>query len=348
MLEKTVGVAVTGLGFVGGQAHVPAVKKIEGAELIAVIDVKEELAKNVAAKYDVKYYTDFNKALEDPKIEALIISVPTPFHYNLSSKAIAHGKHVMCEIPLTPDIADAYTLKDQAKKAGVILMPDLNFHFVPNYVKAKELIDQGAIGEPIALTFSESIAAKDMQAQWPAGSWAWNAEKSGGYPDFTLSQWGIDLIRWLVGREIEEVEWMCNYAPLEGFGKFTGYNTAGIVRFSNEAVGVLHYSSTVARGEGASRLEVFGSNTKAIRANWNNSLTLTAENETEKKTWSFDAEAKGTKSWGHRQIDQHFVNCVLRKEKPVVTVDDAVKVQSIANKMVRNNLVERLPAIVAR
>ena len=52
------------MGFVGGQAHVPAVKKIEGAELIAVIDAKEELAKNVAAKYDVKYYTDFSARLK--------------------------------------------------------------------------------------------------------------------------------------------------------------------------------------------------------------------------------------------------------------------------------------------
>lgn len=337
MLGDKVGVAVTGLGFVGGQAHVPAVKKIDGAELVAVIDVAEALARNVAAKYDVKYYTDFSKALGDPRIEGLIIAVPTPFHYKLASEAIAHGKHVMCEIPLTPNIADAQGLQDQAKEAGVVLMPDLNFHFVPNYVKAKELIDQGAIGEPIALTFSESIAAKDIQAQWPSGSWAWNAEKSGGYPDFTLSQWGIDLIRWLVGVEIEEVGWMCNYAPLKGFGGFTGYNTVGIVKFSNNAVGTLHYSSTVVRGEGTSRLEVFGDNTKAIRANWNNSLTLTSEDETEKKTWSFDAEAKGTRAWGHRQMDQHFINCVLGKEKPTVSVDDALMVQSVASKMVTPN-----------
>lgn len=333
MSEKKVGVAVTGLGFVGGQAHVPAVKRIEGAELVAVIDVIEEVAKNMAAKYDTKYYTDFKVALEDPKIEALIIAVPTPFHYRLAAEALANGKPVLCEIPLTPNVAEAYELKDQAVKAGVMLMPDLNFHFVPNYVKAKELIVQGAIGEPIALAYSESIAAKDMEAQWPAGSWAWNAERSGGYPDFTLSQWGIDLIRWLVGKEIDEVEWMCNYAPLEGFGKFTGYNTVGIVRFSNGAVGALHLSSTVVRGEGTSRLEVFGNNTEAIRANGNNSLMLTAENDIEKKSWSFDA--RGTRAWGHRQIDQHFINCILHKEKPAVTIDDAIKVQSIASKMVK-------------
>ncbi len=330
MQRDAVGVAVTGLGFVGGQAHVPAIRKIPSAELVAVVDVIEGLAKKVATEHGVKYYTDFKQALEDPEIDAVIIAVPTPFHYKLASDALAQGKHVMCEIPLTPNIADADKLKDQAEQAGLILMPDLNFHFTPIYVKAKELVDQGAIGKPIAVTFSESIAAKDLEAQWPAGSWAWDATKSGGYPDFTLSLWGIDLVRWLVG-EIADVTWMCNYAPLKDFGDFTGYNTVGLIRFSNKAVGTLHFCSTVARGEGTSRLEVYGNNTKTIQANWNNSLTLTAEG-VENQTWTFDA--RGTRAWGHRQIDAHFVECVLNGKDPAITVTDAINVQKIASQMV--------------
>ncbi len=323
---------MAGLGFVGGQAHVPAAKKLEGAELVAVVDVVEELAKSTAAKHDTKYYTDFSRALDDPAVDAVIIAVPTPYHYALASQATARGKHVLCEIPLTPDTADAQKLAEQAEEKGVLLMPDLNFHFVPNYSKAKELIEQGAIGKPVALTFTESIAAKDLQAQWPLNSWAWDIRRSGGYPDFTLSQWGIDLARWLVG-EIAEAQWMSNYAPLQGFGGFTGYNTVGTLKFTNGAVGTLHYCSTVVRGEGASRLEVFGDNTRSLRANWNNQLTLTAENEADKQAWTFDA--KGTRAWGHRQIDQHFINCILGTEKPAVTVEDAVKVQAVAAKMVK-------------
>jgi predicted dehydrogenase len=54
-------------------------------------------------------------------------------------------------------------------------------------VKAKELIDAGKIGKPAAVSFREFIAAKDLAMQWPADSWALNIEKSGDYPDFTLS-----------------------------------------------------------------------------------------------------------------------------------------------------------------
>ncbi len=330
MSKSSIGIGVAGLGFVGGRAHVPAVKKIQGAHLVAVIDTAVDLAKIEAEKHGVKYYTDFGQALEDPEIEALIIAVPTPYHYKLASEALASGKHVLLEIPMASTIEESCKLKDQALEAGLILMPDLNFHFAPIYVKTKELIDQRTIGQPIAAAFSEFISAKDLAAQWPRGSWAWDAERSGGLPDYTLSFWSIDLVRWLIG-EIVDVSWMCNYAPLDGFDGFIGYNTVGILRFANGAVATMHYSSTVIEGEGTSRLEVFGSNTKALRATWNNSLTLTGQGE-EKKTWQFDE--RGTKAWGHRQVDEHFVECVLKGHKPSITADDAIEVQRVAKKMV--------------
>jgi len=56
MSNDKVGVAVAGLGFVGRQAHVSAFRKIPDAELVAVIDVIEEAAKEVSSKYNIKYY----------------------------------------------------------------------------------------------------------------------------------------------------------------------------------------------------------------------------------------------------------------------------------------------------
>lgn len=332
MSKEEVGVAVAGLGFVGGQAHAPAFRKIPGAKLIAVVDVIEELAKKVAAKFEVKYYLDHNEALKDPEIDAIVVAVPTPFHYRLASDAIASGKHVLCEMPLTPTIAESEKLGEAAEKAGVILLPDLNFRFTPNYAKAKELLDQGAVGKPIAFTYMESIAAKDLAAQWPLSSWAWNVDKSGGFPDFTLSVWSLDLIRWLFKTEIDDVNWTANYAPLEGISNFKGYQTMGTVKLSDGTVGYFHFNATVPRGHGTARLEVFGNNTKILRAKWNNYLALIGE-ETEKQEWEF--KEKGTRVWGHRQIDSYFVECILEGKKPSITVEDAIKAQSIAKKIVK-------------
>ncbi|MFX1520725.1 MAG: Gfo/Idh/MocA family protein [Promethearchaeota archaeon] len=333
MSEKTFGVAVAGLGFVGGRAHVPAFRKIPDAELVAVIDVIEELAKKVATKYNTKYYLDHQKALNSPEIDAIVVAVPTPFHYKLASDAIARGKHVLCEMPMTPTITESKTLGEEAEKAGVTLMPDLNFRFTPNYVKAKELIKQGVIGTPLAVTFKEFISAKELATQWPLSSWAWNREKSGGYPDFTLSVWSIDLVRWLLDSEIDDVQWVSNYALLEGIDNFKGYQTMGIIKFASGAVGTLHYSATVGSGQGTSTLEVFGSNTKTLKAKWNNSLILTGD-DSEKQEWSFNE--KGTKVWGHYQIDSYFVECILQGKQPTITVEDAIKAENIAAKIVRN------------
>jgi myo-inositol 2-dehydrogenase/D-chiro-inositol 1-dehydrogenase len=331
MPKKKVRVAVAGLGFVGGQAHAPAFKKIATADLVAVIDVIEESAQKFASKYDIKYYIDHNEALKDPEIDAVIVAVPTPFHFKIVSDCIANGKHVLCEMPLTPTVDQSRKLENDAKKAGVILMPDLNFRFTPNYVKAKELIQQGAIGNPITINFSEFIPAKDLAKQWPSGSWAWDIEKSGGYPDFTLSVWSIDLARWITDAEINEVNWFSNYSPLEGIENYRGYNTTGIIKLSNGAVGTLHYSATVAPGLGTSRLEIFGDNTNVLEAKWNNHLKISgASSELE---WNF--KERGTRVWGHYQIDSHFVDCILQKKKPEVTVEDAIKAQTIASRMIK-------------
>jgi len=332
MSKNKVGVAVAGLGFVGRQAHVPSFRKIPDAELVAVIDVIEKVAKEVGTKHNVKYYLDYKEALKNPKIDALVVAVPTPFHYDLVSDALANGKHVLCEMPLTPTVAESEKLDEEATKAGVILMPDLNFRFTPNYVKAKDLIEDGAIGKPIAVTFSEFIPAKDLAAQWPSGSWAWDVVKSGGYPDFTLSVWSLDLVRWLFDAEIVDAKWMSNYAPLPDLDNYIGYNTAGIIKLSNNATGTLYYSASVSPGEGTSRLEVFGDNTKTLKARWNNHLTLTGEGL--KAEWEF--KERGTKVWGHYQIDSYFVNCILNRERPTVTVEDAIKVQNIAKKIVES------------
>lgn len=332
MPYERIGVAIVGLGFVGGQAHVPSFMNIPGSELVAVIDVDEDKARRFANKYDVNYYQDYKEAIRDSKIGAIVVASPTPFHHKLVSDAIARGKHVLCEMPLTQSIEDSEKLGEEADEAGVILMPDLNFRFTPNYLKAKELLDAGIIGSTLAVNYTEFIAAKELAAQWPLSSWAWDMERSGGYPDFTLSVWSIDLVRWLLGAEIEDAQWTTNYSTLSDIENFIGYNTVGIIKFSSGAVGVLHYCSTVSLGEGTSRLEIFGDNTKTLRANWNNDLVLTEGGR--RQEWMF--REKGARVWGHYQLDSYFVECILGGKKPTITVKDAVEAQKVASKIAGN------------
>ena len=332
-MSEKVGVAVVGAGFVGGQAHIPSFKKIEGSELVALGARTEKHVKPLAEQFGVKYYLDYDKLLEDPKIQAVVLAVPTPMHFDLAMQAMKKGKHVLCEMPLAPTIDKVKELQKTAEKNKVILMPILQFRFAPIYAKTKEMIESGMIGKPVAFHFREFIPASSLAEQWPAGSWAWSIEKSGGYPDFTLSVWSLDMFRWLFKSEIENVQWMASYPKLEKYGGILGYNTMGVVKLSNGAVGSLHYGASVTPSAALSRLEVYGDNTDVIHAINFNKILLYGSGE-QPQEWNLDV--KGTRVWGHRQLDEHFIDCILHHKKPQVTAEDAMKAEEVALKIVKS------------
>jgi predicted dehydrogenase len=332
-MSEKVGVAVVGVGFVGGQAHAPSFKKIENSELVALGATTEKRVKPLAESLGVKYFLDYDKLLEDPKVRAVALAVPTPMHYELSMKAIKKGKHVLCEMPLAPTISQMKELQKAAETAKVVLMPVLQFRFAPIYLKTKEMIETGMIGKPIALHFREFIPAMSLAEQWPLGSWAWSIEKSGGYPDFTLSVWSIDMIRWMFNSEIADVEWMSSYPQIEKYGGILGYNTMGVIKLSNDMVGSLHYGASVTPSASLARLEVYGDNTNVIHAINTNKILLYGQ-EQQPQEWNI--EVKGTRVWGHRQIDEHFIDCILHHKQPQVTVDDAIKAVETAQKITEN------------
>jgi len=331
MVEK-VGVAVVGVGFVGGQAHTPSFKKIEGSELVALGAQTERRVKTIAENLGVKYYLDFDKLLENPKVQAVVLAVPTPMHFDLAMKAIKKRKHVLCEMPLAPTVDQMKLLAEAAQDAGVVLMPVLQFRFAPIYVKTKEMLQSGLVGKPVAFHFREFIPAASLAEQWPVGSWAWDIPKSGGYPDFTLSVWSIDLIRWIFGVEFDKIEWMSNYPRFQDFGGILAYNTLAVTKLSNGIVGSLHYSASVSPSATTSRLEIYGDNTDVLHASWFNKILLYGA-EPQPQEWNLDV--KGTRVWGHRQLDEHFIECILHNKKPQVSVKDAIKAVEVAQKMTK-------------
>jgi predicted dehydrogenase len=331
-MTSKVGVAVVGVGFVGGQAHAPSFKKIEESDLVALCDTVESRVKPLAERLQVKYFLDYDTLLEQPDVQAVVLAVPTPLHFDMSMKAIAKGKHVLCEMPLAPKVHQMTELESAAKNAGVLLMPDLNFRFAPIYNKINELVESGNIGKPIALHYREFIPAASLAEQWPPGSWAWNIEKSGGYPDFTLSVWSIDMIRWMFRNEITDVQWMTSYPKIEKLG-ILGYNTMGLIRLSDGMVGSLHYSASVTSSASTSRLEVFGDNTNVLHAIGTNKIVLYGPDQPPQE---LDLEVKGARVWGHRQIDEHFIDCIAHHKQPQATVKDAIRAIETASKMVSN------------
>ncbi len=335
MTKTEVGIGIIGLGFVGEKAHLSAFRKIQNSRLVAIADVDQKRLQKAADKVKIKSaYSNHEDLINDPNVDAVIISVPTFLHKKIAIDAFKAGKHVLCEMPLAPNMKDAQEIVDEAKKAGVILMPSLNFRFTPNYVKTKELIDNGSIGKPAAIFYREFIPAEDLAKQWPPSSWAWNDEKSGGGPAFTLSVWSIDLLRWLLNAEVEKVHAVSKDTILQELGGTNGYSSLSVLEFSNKTVVTLQFSGLVRHAMSMVRLEILGDNTSSIWSEGNDRLTLFGD-DPQKQMWIF--RESGAKVWGHYQEDEHFIKSILQNTQPDITTEDALKAQEVATKIMESS-----------
>jgi predicted dehydrogenase len=247
-------------------------------------------------------------------------------HSKVALAAIEAGKHVLCEMPLAASLEEADQIIEAANRQGVFLMPGLTFRFTPNFVKAKEMLDAGAIGSPSAVFYREFIPASDLAGQWPAASWMWKVEESGG-PLYTLAVWSIDLLRWLFDTEIANVNAAVKYTVLDEFGGTLGYDACVTLKLANGVVGSLQYSGSVTHSASSSALEIAGDSTCVINASGNDKVTLFSDDPV-RTEWN--VKQPGAGMWGHLQQDEYFVRCIRNGQAPEITPDDGLKVMEIA------------------
>ena len=319
---KKLGVCVVGLGFVGGQAHAPSVNKIENAELVAVCDMNDKLATKFSTKYGCRKYLSTKEALEDDDIEAVIIAVPNPYHHDVAMEFINAGKHVLLEMPLGVNMEQTKNIIDAAKKAGVTLMPSLNFRFAPIYQKIKEMIDKEKVlgSGPVAIHYREYISANLLAMQWPPNSWAWDKNKSGG-PLFTLSVWSIDLFRWLLGSELKQLHAVAENHKLTKYDGTHGYMGYAVAEFANGTISSMQYSGGVCKDQTIVTMELVGENTNMLTAIDTHTIKLNTDDVHETVT---KVDVSGPRVWGHYQEDEHFVTSVLAGKAPEITPEDGL------------------------
>ncbi len=310
----------------------PGIAGLENARLVAIADADQTRREKVVKKYGVdSAYADYRELVADPAVQAIIVSLPTGLHAEASLAALEAGKHVLCEMPLAADLDEVDTMIEAAERTGVILMPGLTFRFTPNYVKAREVIEQGALGNLSMLMYREFIPAADLARQWPAGSWVWNVEKSGG-PLFTLAVWSIDLLRWLVQSDITGVEAATKYTTLAAHGGTLGYDASASIQFANGMVGCLQYSGSVNQAASTSKLEVIGDSNCMLEAGHNDKVTLFGHDPA-RTEW--DVKQGGPRMWGHQQQDEYFVRCIQEGTQPSITPLDGRKAMEISLEIAR-------------
>ena len=205
---RTLNAAIIGYGFMG-RTHTYGYKTIPlfyknlpyRINLAAVCSGHYENAVKAAAELGFKKAVrDVDEIFEDPVIDIVNICTPNNLHYDQLKSAIKYGKHIYCDKPLTVTASEADELTELAEEKGIITQVALNYRFLPATIRAKQLIDEGKIGNPICYRASylhSGSVSPDKAAGWK------QLGKYGGGVIGDLGSHIIDLIYWLLGEYSE-------------------------------------------------------------------------------------------------------------------------------------------------
>ncbi|MEV4344566.1 Gfo/Idh/MocA family oxidoreductase [Actinoplanes sp. NPDC049596] len=155
-MPPAIGVGIVGLSARGGwaaNAHVPALRAVDGVELRGLAASSREAADRAAARFDVPWATtDVAELAARPDIDLVVVAVPTPLHRKLIEPVLEAGKMVHSEWPLAVDAAEAADLAERAGRRGVRTVAGLQARSVPMVRYLRDLIADGYVGEVLSST----------------------------------------------------------------------------------------------------------------------------------------------------------------------------------------------------
>ena len=315
------------VGLIGSQfissIHAEAFQQCHNAELFAVASPSADHAKVFAERFGIPHsFTDYRKMLEIDEIDLVVIGAPNFLHCAMTVDAAAAGKHVICEKPLCMNLAEADQMIDSCKRAGVKLMYAEELCFAPKYVRLKQLLDSGALGDPVLIKQSEKHDGTHAPHFW-------DVERSGGGVTVDLGCHAIEFFRWMLGRPR-----ICSvYAQMGTY--VHGDKTKGddnailIVEFENGVTAMAEESWTKLGGMD-DRAEIHGSkgvayadllHGNAIETYSSVGYDYAVEKAGSTQGWSFTIYEEAW-NYGFPQEMKHFVDCVQHNKQPLVTGED--------------------------
>ncbi len=194
--------AVAGTGFMGS-THIEALRR-SGIEVVGVVGSSPEKTQSMARRLHVlRSYTTFDELCADPDIDVVHICTPNYLHHSMTKQAMEHGKHVICEKPLTATAAEARELVQIAGQTGMVGAVNYNLRYYPLNQEARARAQAGEIGEA-------RILHGEYMQDWLhlPSDWNWRLDPQLGGRLRAVADIGthwLDLLTWITGLEVVAV-----------------------------------------------------------------------------------------------------------------------------------------------
>jgi predicted dehydrogenase len=270
------------------------------------------------------HYGSYAAAINDPRVDAVVIAVPPRFHLELTLEALAAGKHVLVEKPAFPASEDFRNVIEARDRADRVVLIGENDHYKPLAVTLRRLLAERAIGE---MVFAQFVSiAKKLKA---AGDWRNDETMAGGDAFFE------EGIHWLhlagsLGPRITSIQ---SYRPAPArTGAETGDARAKSMmvafRYDNDAVGALYYSREVPSLLHGLRLSKIFGRGGVVTFESNGSFVLVRGNGAPRIMFPGFRDIRG-----YRAMYRDFLESIRAHRAPQMSVERALEDQRLMEQL---------------
>ncbi|MEX2245422.1 MAG: Gfo/Idh/MocA family oxidoreductase [Dehalococcoidia bacterium] len=262
-MTKPIGIGPIRIGVIGAggisHSHLIAYRSRTNRDLarvVAIADIDEARAQEQAKTYEIEHvFTDFRDLLACPGVDAVSVCTPPFLHVDQSVEALAAGKHVLCEKPMSPTLAGLDRIAEAERASSAIFAGVFQHRAGQGAQQVKALLDRGRFGR-LVFGLSETIWQRDEEYYgiWWRGTW----EQECGGVTMGHGIHSIDTLLWLMG----EPESLVADAATVKLDIAVEDTSAAIVRFRSGAMAQI--AVTVNAQDNRSRLEIYGEDLHAI------------------------------------------------------------------------------------
>jgi predicted dehydrogenase len=214
-MSKKIRWGILGAANIAVKKVIPAMQRGEFCEITAIASRDREKAERAAAALNIpKFYASYEALLNDPEIEAVYIPLPNHLHLEWATKAAAAGKHVLCEKPLTLKASEVRDLIEVRDRTGVKIQEAFMVRHHPQWLKIRELIQRGKIGDLQSVTGYFSYNLPDPRNVRNRADW-------GGGCLLDIGSYCINLSRFILETEPRRVSGLIERDAETGIDKLT-------------------------------------------------------------------------------------------------------------------------------
>jgi predicted dehydrogenase len=190
---------IVGPGDIADRVMAPAMAAAASAELVAVAGRDRARADAFAARHGARrVHADARAVLADPDVEAVYVATPVDSHASLTVAALEAGRAVLVEKPMARTVAEAEAMVAAAARTDRPLAVCFYQRINPRHREARRLVESGAIGRPTAARVAFSGRSRPRP-----GAWRFDPERSGGGVFADQGSHAVDLLRYVLGDEVE-------------------------------------------------------------------------------------------------------------------------------------------------